>query len=86
MENSMSGREAASSDKSGMTYQQAVDLASREEGFKATVYAMNTLLLQKGIYGQAEFRRLFTEWVEKEERKKARLRAAKSLSTKAAPR
>jgi hypothetical protein len=33
---------------------------------------MNTLLISKGIYTKQEYRQLFTEWVEKEERKKAR--------------
>lgn len=55
-----------------MTYEEAVKIASREEGFMATVYAMNTLLIQKGIYSQEEFRHLFVEWIEKEERKKKR--------------
>lgn len=39
----------------------------------ATVYAMNSLLIHKRIYTAKEFRTLFVEWVEKEERKKARL-------------
>jgi hypothetical protein len=55
-----------------MTYEQAVELASRDEGFKATIYAMNTLLIHKGIYTKQEFARLFVEWTEKEEHKKAR--------------
>ena len=38
----------------------------------ATVYAMNTLLIHKGVYTQDEFESLFTEWVKKEERKKSR--------------
>jgi hypothetical protein len=46
-------------------------LASRDEGFKATVYAINTLLIHKGIYTQEEFQALFVEWVEKEQRRKA---------------
>jgi hypothetical protein len=55
-----------------MSYEEAVELASRDEAFKATVYAMNTLLIHKGIYTAKEYRQLFVEWVEKEERKKAR--------------
>jgi len=46
-------------------------MASRDEGFKATVYAMNTLLIHKGVYTQEEFQALFIEWVEKEQRRKA---------------
>jgi len=55
-----------------MSYEEAVELASRDEAFKATVYAMNTLLIHKGIYTAEEYRQLFVEWVEKEERKKRR--------------
>jgi hypothetical protein len=45
----------------------------------ATVYAMNTLLIHKGVYTQKEFEVLFLEWMKKENRKKAappRVRAA----------
>jgi len=55
-----------------MSYEQAMRLASRDEAFKATVYAMNSLLIQKGIYTQDEFEHLFAEWVKKEKFKKAR--------------
>ncbi|HSY91247.1 MAG TPA: hypothetical protein VK812_07735 [Candidatus Binatus sp.] len=54
-----------------MSFEDALALASRDEGFKATVYAMNTLLIHKGIYTQDEFQALFVEWVEKEQRRKA---------------
>lgn len=54
-----------------MSFEEALALASRDEGFKATVYAMNTLLVHKGIYTQEEFQALFVEWVEKEQRRKA---------------
>jgi hypothetical protein len=57
-----------------MTYDEAMALASRDEAFKATIYAMNTLLIHKGIYTQNEFQQLFVEWVKKEESKKARSR------------
>jgi hypothetical protein len=56
---------------SDMSFEEALAVASRDEGFKATVYAMNTLLIHKGIYTQAEFQALFVEWVEKEQRRKA---------------
>ena len=55
-----------------MSFDEAMRLASRDEAFKATVYAMNSLLIQKGIYTQDEFEQLFAEWVNKEESKKAR--------------
>jgi len=54
-----------------MLFEEALAVASRDEGFKATVYAMNTLLIHKGIYTQEEFQALFVEWVEKEQRRKA---------------
>ena len=54
-----------------MSFEEALAVASRDEGFKATVYAMNTLLIHKGIYTQEEFQTLFVEWVEKEQRRKA---------------
>jgi hypothetical protein len=57
-----------------MSYEEAMGLASRDEAFKATIYAMNTLLVHKGIYSQDEFQKVFVEWVEKEESKKARAR------------
>jgi hypothetical protein len=53
-----------------MSFEEALALASRDEGFKATVYAMNTLLIHKGVYTQEEFRALFVEWVEKERGRK----------------
>ncbi len=54
-----------------MSFEEALVVATRDEGFKATVYAMNTLLIHKGIYTQEEFQALFVEWVEKEQRRKA---------------
>jgi hypothetical protein len=54
-----------------MSYEQALRTASRDERFMATVYAMNTLLIHKGIYSHEEFQQLFTEWVGKEENQKA---------------
>lgn len=54
-----------------MAFDEALDAASRDERFKATVYAMNTLLIQKGIYKRREFETLFAEWISKELRRKA---------------
>ncbi len=36
----------------------------RDERFKATVSAMNTLLVQKGVYTQEEFEAYFCQWAE----------------------
>ena len=49
-----------------MSYEQALDRLSRDDRFKATVYAMNTLLIHKGIYTQKEFEQLFVEWASKQ--------------------
>jgi len=48
-----------------MSFEDALNLATRDESFKATIYAMNTLLLQKGVYTPAEFEALFVEWLAK---------------------
>jgi hypothetical protein len=55
-----------------MSFEEAIQVASREDSFRATVYAMNTLLIHKGIYTHNEFQDLFVEWMTKEQRKKAR--------------
>ena len=55
-----------------MSFDEALKVASRDERFMATVYAMNSLLIQKGIYTTEEFESIFIEWVNKEQHKKAR--------------
>ena len=62
-----------------MSFEEALAAASRDEGFKATVYAMNTLLIRKGVYTQEEFQSIFVEWVENELKRK-RQGGAKSRS------
>jgi hypothetical protein len=52
-----------------MSYEKALDLLTRDERFRATVYAMNTLLIHKGIYTQQEFQKLVVEWASKQQRK-----------------
>jgi hypothetical protein len=54
-----------------MSFEEAMQLANRDDRFKATVYAMNTLLINKGIYTPEEFQQLFSEWVGKELKKNA---------------
>jgi hypothetical protein len=51
-----------------MSFQEALETLSRDERFKATVYAMNSLLIQKGVYAPEEFEQMFKEWAEKERR------------------
>ncbi len=46
-------------------FEEAMDLLSRDERFKATVYAMNTLLVEKGIYSPEEFEFHFRQWAQK---------------------
>lgn len=53
-----------------MSYEKALEILSRDDRFKATIYAMNTLLIHKGIYTQQEFQQLFLEWARKEQAKK----------------
>ena len=52
-----------------MSFEEALQLASRDDRFKATVYAMNTLLIHKGVYSQEEFQASFIEWVAKEQQR-----------------
>jgi hypothetical protein len=61
-----------------MSLEEALKVASRDERFMATVYAMNTLLIQKGIYTTKEFESVFIEWMNKEQRKKIRSTNASS--------
>jgi len=67
-----------------MSFNEAIELASRDERFMATVYAMNTLLIHKGIYTQKEFEGLFVEWMNKDQRKKATARTLISYAASAA--
>jgi hypothetical protein len=53
-----------------MSFPEALETLSRDERFMATVYAMNSLLIRKGVYAPEEFERMFTEWAEKERRRK----------------
>jgi hypothetical protein len=44
-----------------MTFKEAFELMGKDEAFRATVYAMNTLLIAKGVYAADEFENLFCE-------------------------
>jgi len=48
-----------------MGFDEAMERLSREERFRATVYAMNTLLVQKGIYSPEEFEFQFRQFAQK---------------------
>lgn len=55
----------AVSDSQLISFEEAMDKLSREERFRATVYAMNTLLVQKGIYSPEEFEFQFRQFAQK---------------------
>jgi hypothetical protein len=46
-------------------FEEAMDRMSREDRFRATVYAMNTLLVQKGVYSPEEFEFQFRQFAQK---------------------
>jgi hypothetical protein len=56
---------ATSPDKELISFDQAMEKLSREERFRATVYSMNTLLVQKGIYSPEEFEFQFRQFAQK---------------------
>jgi len=51
-------------------YGEAIGRLSENERFKATIYAINTLLIQKGYYSPEEFRFQFQQSAEKQLRKR----------------
>jgi len=56
---------AVSQDKELISFDDAMEKLSREERFRATVYSMNTLLVQKGIYSPEEFEFQFRQFAQK---------------------
>jgi hypothetical protein len=56
---------AVSQGKELISFEDAMEKLSREERFRATVYAMNTLLVQKGIYSPEEFEFQFRQFAQK---------------------
>ena len=51
-----------------MSFEEAMQVANGNERFMATAYAMNTLLIHKGIYTTEEFERAFVGWVKKKKK------------------
>lgn len=51
-------------DKELIGFDEAMEKLSREERFRATVYSMNTLLVQKGIYSPEEFEFQFRQFAQ----------------------
>jgi hypothetical protein len=63
-----------------MSFQEAMEVMSRDDRFKATVYARNTLLIHKGVYTQEEeFETLFVESAEKQTKTKVNARQANAF-------
>lgn len=56
---------AISQEKELISFDEAMERLSREERFRSTVYAMNTLLVQKGIYSPEEFEFQFRQFAQK---------------------
>ena len=50
-------------------YREAMDSLTADERFRATVYAMNTLLMQKGCYSAEEFEFQFRQSAQKQLKK-----------------
>jgi hypothetical protein len=48
-----------------ISFEEAMERLSREDRFRSTVYAMNTLLVQKGIYSPEEFEFQFRQFAQK---------------------
>jgi hypothetical protein len=57
--------DAASQLKDLISFDEAMEKLSREERFRATVYSMNTLLVQKGVYSPEEFEFQFRQFAQK---------------------
>ena len=58
--------------KTLINYEDALAQLTEDQRFRATVYAMNTLLLAKGVYTPEEFRFQFRQSAQKQLRKQRR--------------
>jgi len=52
--------------KTLISFEEAMERLAREDRFHATVYAMNTILVQKGIYSPEEFEFHFRQWAQRQ--------------------
>jgi hypothetical protein len=48
-----------------VSFEDAMKRLSRDDRFRATLYAINTLLVQKGIYSPEEFELQFRQFAQK---------------------
>jgi hypothetical protein len=55
--------------KTLISYEEAMDALSRDERFKATIYAMNSLLIQKGVYSPEEFEFQIRQYAQNQRRR-----------------
>ena len=62
----INARKGASINKDLVSFEEAMEKLSRDDRFRATVYAMNTLLVQKGIYSPEEFEFHFRQFAQKQ--------------------
>jgi hypothetical protein len=56
---------ATTHSKELISFEEAMEKLSRDERFRATVYSMNTLLVQKGVYSPEEFEFQFRQFAQK---------------------
>ena len=61
----VSSQKPEASRRHDISFEDAMQTLSRDERFRATVYAMNTLLVQKGIYSPEEFEQQFCQFASK---------------------
>ena len=64
------GDEMIPADKELIDYEDALAQLTEEDRLRAIVYAMNTLLIAKGIYTEQEFRFQFRQSAQRQLRKK----------------
>jgi hypothetical protein len=65
----ISAKQQVPTGKQLIGYEEAVATLNEDQAFKATVYAMNTLLIQKGYYSPEEFRFQFRQSAQKQIKK-----------------
>ena len=59
-------RKRISHERDLVGFEEAMEKLSRDDRFRATVYAMNTLLVQKGVYSPEEFEFQFCQFAQKQ--------------------
>jgi hypothetical protein len=66
------GDEMIPEGKTLIDYDEAIAQLTEDQRLQATVYAMNTLLIAKGVYSAEEFRFQFRQSAQKQLRRKKR--------------